>query len=209
MQVEYTAAAARKAGIKRNGSCVRHILKLLSCAMLAGATAMCSSLPPADVLFTGGKVYTFNWPDPDPDGRPAPAAPYNTSGWQSDADSIAVRGERIVFVGQRNDAEVYVSRDTRVVDLHGATVIPGLIESHAHLANLGASLERVNLVGVPTEEEAVARVAARAAQTPKGEWIVGWGWDEGAWTTRLPTMKLLSEQVPDHPVMLQIGRAHV
>ena len=159
-------------------------------------------MPSADVLFTGGKVYTFNWPDPDADGRPSASAPHSATGWQPDADTIAVRGDRIIFVGLRTDAEVYLSRNTRVIDLHGATVVPGLIESHAHLANYGASLERVNLVGVPTEEEAVARVVARAATTPKGEWIVGWGWDEGAWTTRLPTMKLLSERVPDHPVVL-------
>jgi len=122
---------------------------------------MCSSLPSADVLFTGGKVYTFNWPDPDADGRPSASAPHGATGWQPDADTIAVRGDRIIFVGLRTDAEVYLSRNTRVIDLHGATVVPGLIESHAHLANYGASLERVNLVGVPTEEEAVARVVAR------------------------------------------------
>jgi len=163
---------------------------------------MCSDLPPAHVLFTGGRVYTFNWPDPDQNGAPAGSAPHDATGWKPDADSIAVRDDRIVFVGLRTDAEIYLDRNTRIVDLHGATVVPGLIESHAHLANYGASLERVNLVGVATEEEAVARVVARAATTPKGEWIVGWGWDEGAWTTRLPTMKVLSERVPDHAVVL-------
>src|SRR5262245_46793135 len=108
-------------------------------------------MPPADVLFTGGKVYTFMWPDPDTDGRPNGSAPHGQNGWVPDADTIAVRGDRIVFVGQRADANVYIDRNTRVVDLAGATVVPGLIESHAHLANLGASLERVNLVGVQTE----------------------------------------------------------
>jgi predicted amidohydrolase YtcJ len=60
----------------------------------------------------------------------------------------------------------------------------------------------LDLTGVQTEEEAVARVVAVAATRPKGEWIVGRGWDEGAWASRYPTMALLTEKVPDHPVVL-------
>ena len=180
----------------------RPVLTVISCAALVLATAQCANVPAADILFTGGKVYTFNWPDPDIDGHPSSQAPRDSNGWKPDADTIAVRGDRVIFVGVRLDAEVYVNKDTRIVDLGGATVVPGLIESHAHIANYGASLERVNLVGVPTEADAVDRVVERARKTPKGEWIVGWGWDEGAWTTNLPTMKLLSERVPDHPVVL-------
>ena len=184
------------------GSGVRASLRLLSCLALAAATAVCSTLPAADVLFTGAKVYTFTWPDPSGNGEPASAAPHGANGWQPDADTIAIKGDRIIFVGQRTDANVYLTGNTRVIDLNGATIIPGLIESHAHIANLGASLERVDLVGVATEDEAVARVVTRAATTPKGEWIIGWGWDEGAWSSHMPTMRLLSERVPDHPVVL-------
>src|SRR5207249_1665388 len=72
-----------------------------------------------------------------------------------------------------------------------------------HTVEVGAVLQRVNLVGVKTEAEAVEKVAARARSTPKGEWIVGWGWDEGAWANHYPDMKLLSEWVPDHPVYLK------
>ncbi len=52
---------------------------------------------------------------------------------------------------------------------------------------LGELQARINLIGVETEEEAVAKVAGRAASIPKGEWIVGRGWDEGAWANRYPT----------------------
>src|SRR6185436_9267124 len=68
---------------------------------------------------------------------------------------------------------------------------------------LGASLDRVNLVGLATEAEVVARIAERAARVPAGEWIEGWGWDEGAWASHYPDMKLLSERVPNHPVLLR------
>jgi predicted amidohydrolase YtcJ len=81
-------------------------------------------------------------------------------------------------------------------------VIPGLIDSHTHVAGLGEMVGRVDLYGVQTEAEAVERVVRFAAAVPKGEWIVGRGWDEGAWASRYPDMKLLSEKVPDHPVYL-------
>jgi predicted amidohydrolase YtcJ len=156
----------------------------------------------ADVLLVGGRVYTLDWPDPDGEGRPARGAPHGLDGWRPDAEAVAITDGRVTFVGRRADAERHKGSRTRVIDLDGATVVPGLIDSHVHLANLGASLERVNLVGVETEADAVERVVERATKVPKGEWIVGWGWDEGAWASRLPDMRRLSERVPDHPVVL-------
>jgi predicted amidohydrolase YtcJ len=158
---------------------------------------------PADLLLVNGRVYTFTWPEPDREGRPAAGAPHDAAGWRPDAQAVAIRGDRIVFAGERVNAESYRGPATRVIDLAGATVLPGVIDSHVHLPELGAALERVNLVGVQTEAEAVARVEERARTTPKGEWIVGWGWDEGAWANRYPDMRLLSERVPDHPVVLR------
>ena len=83
-----------------------------------------------------------------------------------------------------------------MIDAAGATALPGLVDSHTHIFNLGASLTRVSLYDVDTEEEAVARIVATAADVPAGEWIVGHGWDEGAWANRYPDMTLLSERVP-------------
>lgn len=156
----------------------------------------------ADTLLTGGKVYTFAWEDPALDGKAAANAPYSAAGWKPDAEAIAVRGDRIVFAGSASEAEKYRGPQTRVIDLQGATLIPGLVDSHTHVAGLGEAQSRVDLTDVRTEEEAVARVAAFAAKVPKGDWIVGRGWDEGAWANRYPTMKLLSERVPDHPVLM-------
>ena len=162
----------------------------------------CAARPSAELLLVGGRVYTLSWPDPDGEGRPNAAAPFDADGWRPDAEAIAIRGGRILYVGNRARAERLADSNTRTVDLKGATVIPGLIDSHVHLANLGANLDRVNLVGVKTPTEAVDLVVARAANTPKGQWIAGWGWDEGAWASHLPDMELLSKRVPDHPVVL-------
>jgi predicted amidohydrolase YtcJ len=67
---------------------------------------------------------------------------------------------------------------------------------------LGALLDQVNLVGVETEEQAVELIVERAKSVPKGEWIVGRGWDEGAWANRYPDKVLLTARVPDHPVFM-------
>src|SRR5499426_2928896 len=183
-------------------SLVRALSPFIICGLLLSGCRSAASNESADLLLTGGKVYTFNWDDPATDGAPAKNAPYSSGGWKPDAEAIAVRGSRIIFAGSLREAEKYRGPQTRVVDLEGATVIPGLADSHPHIAGLGEKQSRVELTGVQTEEEAVARVVAFAAKAPKGEWIVGRGWDEGAWANHYPTMKLLSERAPDHPVLL-------
>ena len=171
--------------------------------MLIPALVSCSG-GSADLLLTNARVYTFTWTEPDASGAPALDAPYNASdGWRPDAEAVAIRDGLILFTGSVEDAEAYRGPNTEVLDLDGATVLPGLVDSHTHVPELGASLARVDLVGVDTEEEAVALVAERARQLPAGTWIVGAGWDEGAWADRYPDMRLLSEQVPNHPVFMR------
>ena len=156
---------------------------------------------PVSLILTNGRVYTLDWPEAAPDGTLDEDAPYD-GGWRPDAEAVAIRGDTIAYVGTSREALELRGENTRVVDLAGATVIPGLVDSHTHVFGLGAALERVNLVGVETEEEAVARVVERAKTTPAGEWIVGRGWDEGEWANRYPDKALLSQAVPDHPVFL-------
>jgi predicted amidohydrolase YtcJ len=177
-------------------------LSLWSLAVLVLGPSPTRAAEPADLLLLNGRVYTLAWGEPDLEGKPAPDAPVTASGFRPDAEAIAVKGGRIVFVGSAAGAESYRGSATRVLDLKGATVVPGLVDSHTHVAELGEAASRVDLMNVPTEEEAVARVVERAKTTPKGQWIVGRGWDEGAWANHYPDLRLLSEKVPDHPVYL-------
>jgi hypothetical protein len=181
----------------------RCLFPWLAMAAAVAAAACGRTEPPADLLLTNARVYTMSWPDPDGEGRPAPAAPHDDGGWHPDAEAVAIRDGTIVAVGSAADVARFQGPATTVRDLEGATVLPGLIDTHVHLAELGATLDRVDLVGVATEAEAVDRVAERAKTVPAGEWIVGWGWDEGAWADRYPDMRLLSERVPSHPVVLR------
>jgi predicted amidohydrolase YtcJ len=157
---------------------------------------------PADLILLNARVYTLDWDDPAADGTLSRDAPHGEREWHPDADAVVMTGGEIVFVGGNREAREYQAESTRVVDLAGATVIPGLVDSHTHIFELGAALERINLIGVATEEDAVALVVERAKTVPRGEWIVGRGWDEGVWANRYPDKTLLSAAVPDHPVFL-------
>lgn len=184
---------------------MRHV-RWPGAALLAATLVACSSaappLPPADLVLVNARVYTMTWPDPARDGTPAPGAPHDAGGWRPDAEAIAITGDRITVVGTRADVEARRGPATRVLDLADATIVPGLVDSHSHILELGQKLEAVDLVGVADEAEAVARVAAAAASVPKGEWIAGRGWDEGAWANRYPDWRRLSAAVPGHPVVL-------
>ena len=170
-------------------------LLLLACA---------ETSPPATLIVHNARVYTLAWGDPRPDGTPASDAPWDPSGgWHPDASALAVRGDSIVLVGSDSTVLALRGVGTEVIDAQGAVLVPGLVDAHVHVAELGQSLDRVNLTGVPDESTAVARIADRAREAPPGTWIIGFGWDEGAWANRYPDRRLLSARVPDHPVVLR------
>jgi predicted amidohydrolase YtcJ len=92
----------------------------------------------------------------------------------------------------------------RIVDVSGATILPGLTDAHGHLYGLGLSLDVVNLVDTQSFDEVLARVKERAARASAGEWIIGRGWDQNDWATKeFPTHEALDAAVPDHPVFLR------
>src|SRR5690606_10393708 len=163
------------------------VAALASFIAVLHACAAPAPTPEADLLIVNARVYTLAWGEPTVDGTPAEDAPYDpATGWRPDAEAVAVRDGRILFGGAREGAERFRGERTQVIDAAGGTLVPGLIDAHVHLANLGESLAQVSLVGVQSEAEAVERVAARAAEVPAGEWIIGYGWDEAAWAGRYP-----------------------
>ncbi|HET9226250.1 MAG TPA: amidohydrolase [Thermoanaerobaculia bacterium] len=117
--------------------------------------------------------------------------------------SLAIRGGRIVYLGPDAGATAFKGPKTRVIDLAGRVVTPGLIDAHSHLAGLGQALAAVDLTAAPTFDEVVRRVKEAAAKVPKGTWVGGRGWDQNLWPEKdFPTHGALSAAVPDHPVWL-------
>ncbi len=168
-------------------------LALVSGLITGLAACDAKTSAPATLILTNARVYTLNW-DEQADSTPPRGG---------DATAIAIADGNLLAVGSAAEISRHRNEATRVIDLQGATVLPGLIESHTHVFELGSKLEQVDLVGVSTEAEAVERVAKRAATVPAGEWIIGHGWDEGAWANAYPDKRLLSEKLPDHPVLMQ------
>ena len=186
-------------------------MRLLKTLLVLCLAAGCSQDPApveapvsreASLILINARVYTLDWEEPAPDGTASPGAPRDSAGWYPDAQAVAIRDDEILFVGSGTDAMQFEGDSTRIVDLAGATIIPGLVDSHTHVFGLGALLDQVNLVGIETEEQAVELIVERAKSVPKGEWIVGRGWDEGAWANRYPDKELLTAKVPDHPVFM-------
>jgi len=163
----------------------------------------CSDTSGPDLILHDARVYTMSWDDPSEDGAPAADAPIREAVWTPDATAVVVTAGRISFVGSDVEALAMRSENTRVVDLDGAVIVPGLIESHGHLQEIGEKAEEISLVGVVTESEMAERLQNAASDRPAGEWILGTGWDEGEWADALPDRGFLDELFPDNPVVLK------
>lgn len=119
-----------------------------------------------------------------------------------EAEALAVGQGKILSVGSTKKIRDSFP-DAEAIDLEGKTIIPGIIESHGHLLSLGQSFLELNVEGVETPTGVVARVAERVKETPPGQWITGWGWDEGAWARNYPKNDELSQVSPENPVYLR------
>ncbi|MBZ5597010.1 MAG: amidohydrolase [Acidobacteriia bacterium] len=126
------------------------------------------------------------------------------------AQAMAVRGERIVAVGEDGDVLKLKGPETQVIDLGGRFVMPGFNDAHLHLAEAGFERLTVDLTGVKSLSEFRERIRARAETAAPGEWVVGGGWDQTRWPVKeLPTRWDIDEVTTDHPVFLQRVDGHI
>ena len=139
----------------------------------------------ADVVLVGGDVWTM-----DP-AQPKVAA-------------VAWRGDQIIAVGDAAAIRALAGPATRVIDLHGRSATPGLIDAHCHLYGLGTDLEHVSVRDLTSEAATVAVIAAAANTRPPGQWLIGRGWDQNRWPgQQFPTRAALDRAVGDRPVVLE------
>src|SRR5437588_5727240 len=145
---------------------------------------------PADVVFVNGNVYTVNEKQPR-------------------AEAIAVKGDRIVFVGSNANAKRFQGAGTRVIDLHGETVVPGMTDAHYHFIGVGQREMNLNLEGITNLEDFLAKVKERVDRTKPEEWVTGRGWIETFWKPPVfPTRWDLDKISPNNPVFLTRADGH-
>ena len=169
---------------------MKTLLSVIAIFLFAVTPASVQRSQTADLIFTNGNVYTVN------EKRPR-------------AQAIAVKGDRIVFVGTNAAVKRFQGRNTRVVDLRGATVVPGFADAHAHFAGVGQREMTLNLEGLTTLEDFLAKVKERVDQAQPGEWVTGRGWIETFWKPPVfPTRADLDKVAPNNPVYLTRADGH-
>jgi predicted amidohydrolase YtcJ len=163
------------------------LLSILLSVMLLGLTVPPGQKAAADLVLINGNIYTVNEKMPH-------------------AEAVAIKGDRIIFVGTSAAAKAYQGTNTRVVDLHGATVVPGMTDAHYHFLGVGQREMNLNLEGITNLEDFLAKVKERVDKAKPGEWITGRGWIETFWKNQaFPTRWDLDKISPNNPVIL--GRA--
>jgi predicted amidohydrolase YtcJ len=143
----------------------------------------------ADTILTNGKIVTAD-------------ATFRV------AEAIAVSRDRFVAVGTNAEIEALAGADTKRIDLCGRTVLPGLIDTHAHIAGAGDIGQSVSFAGVTNVPEALRRIADFAAKTPSGCWITGdrsWAPATQLHEHRFLTAAEIDTAAPGHPVFLPAG----
>jgi hypothetical protein len=157
--------------------------------LISPLAAGAAPVPAADLLLTGGKVWTA---DPS---RPT-------------AEAVAVRGGRVAFVGSDAEAVRWKGPKTQVVALGGRLVTPGFEDAHLHLMSGARNLERIDLSEETTLAGLTERIRRFATANPDSPWVVGRGWVYGSFPGGLPTREQLDAVVPDRPAYMDCYDGH-
>jgi predicted amidohydrolase YtcJ len=125
--------------------------------------------------------------------------------------ALAVRGNRILAVGSNEDISALIEKQTNVIDLAGRSLLPGFIDSHLHFMVHGTNRLGVNCkADSPAISSIQEKLRAKAAKTPAGEWVRGWGYNDTKLTERRhPTRWELDEVSTEHPIILVRTCAHI
>lgn len=172
--------------------------QLLSLVAIAAMlfTQACSPKTGPDTIFINGEVYTVD-------------------AGNSKVQAVAVIDGMIKAVGTTEEISEMAGSNTKIVDLAGMTMTPGLIESHAHLMGIGYNKLELDLMYVKTYDELVEKVAEAVAKAEPGQWITGRGWHQDKWIEKPDVMEKgfqthdnMSAVSPDNPVFLRHASGH-
>lgn len=151
-----------------------------SAAVAAAARSAFAASGELDVAYISGRIWTG-------------------AGRDVRTDAIGVKGDRIAAIGAAA-VRAGIGKRTRIVDLGGAFVTPGFIDSHVHFVKASFMLSRPSLRDANSPEEFVERIAAAAKALPRGQWLEGGNWDQDRWGGKMPDKTWIDAVTPDTPV---------
>ncbi|MEX2536153.1 MAG: amidohydrolase [Trueperaceae bacterium] len=163
-------------------------------------TALVNPLPtkgptgPRDVLFVNCSVITM---------QPVTMQPHVRS-----ASAVALRGDRVLAVGNEEELRPRLAPGAQIVDGQGGCLLPAFHDCHVHLTQHGFELSQLNLHSAANLDEGLRRVAAHAVNVPAGSWILGAGFGLQRWGLQKVDRGMLDRVVPDHPVLLRSQDHH-
>ena len=169
---------------------MKRLLVIAVLAALAGCAQQGAVEQVADIVLTGGRIYTVNQAQP----------------W---AEAVAIEGKDIVFVGSADEAAAFIGDHTEVVDVGGRLILPGIIDTHCHLRIAGqANSVMLNLFPYLKEKPDVVKEIIRkhAATLAPDEWVLGTGWGAGQFPN--PTKEELDELVGGRRAILSDDSQH-
>ncbi|WP_235506602.1 amidohydrolase [Altererythrobacter sp. Root672] len=141
---------------------------------------------PADTVLENGRIYTPN-------------------GW---ASALAISNGAIVAVGENATVAPHKRASTRVIDLHGATVLPGLHDMHVHPIGAGIDQFRCAIPHGATPQQVFAVTAACVAKSKPGEWVTGRAYEAASFGSTPPHRSMLDAVSPDNPVVFEDISGH-
>ncbi len=171
-------------------------------ALLMAATA---SLAGASTLYTNINGYQYVTGEPETDLAEDRLALAPRQGYWAQFRGMLIDDDgRIAKIFKTEPAMDTLDKDIVVIDGNGRTVLPGLIDAHAHILGLGQTYQRVDLVGTPSVQAAQQQVADFVEAQPDQNWILGRGWNQVLWPDKqFPVAADLDEIEADKPVFLR------
>ena len=168
-------------------------MRATTCALLLAlaATTSCTkaSHDYADIVFRGGPVYTVDSTQPH-------------------ASAVAVKGTRIVFVGDDAGATKLVGPQTHVIELAGRMLLPAFHDSHLHPVTTGLRMSECALDDLTTPAQVADSIAKCAKANPSGTWFRGHGWQLPVFPGANPSRQLLDSLIPDRPAYVRAADGH-
>ena len=150
----------------------------------------------ADMIIHNGMIYTMNDLNPT-------------------AEAVAISSGKIIALGKYTDLDPLITPRTKIINLRGATMTPGIIEGHGHFYGLGLAKMQLDLSKTESYQDLVDMVSNAVENSKPGEWILGRGWHQSKWSDDksdfvkgFQTHERLSEISPNNPVWLKHASGH-